>query len=186
MSNHFSTRRFAPAFATTLSSLGRHPKRFFEQMPEPAGYFEGALFIGMIMLFPALEACYFCSVDTMLVLFPSIIIGGLILTWLWTEYMHLALRMFARLEITKPSIFQISAYASAPNILHATVILSPPAFVWQLYLLWRGLVSHAGVESGTATIIIAIPVVMLLCLSLALIMMLALMGMDVVTPLLNL
>lgn len=185
MTNYFSLDQIAHSFASSVGAISKSPRIFFEEMPVATEYLDSLVFLSIILIFPGVEALYFSSVENMPVLFLSIILGGLGITWLWTEYTHIALRMFARVDVDKASLFRLSAYASAPNILHATIIFSPPAFVWQIYLLWRGLVSHTGVDSGTASVIVAIPVVMLLCLSLAVVMMLTLMGMDIISPLLS-
>lgn len=185
MTNYFSLDQIVRSFARSIGAISKQPGLFFEEMPAATEYLDSLVFLGLSLLFPGLEAMYFSSAENMPLLFLTIILVGLGITWLWTEYAHMALRMFARIDVDKAAVFRISAYASAPNILHATVIFSPPAFIWQVYLLWRGLVSHAGVENGTATVIVAIPLVMVLCIALAVVMMLALMGMDVVTPVIS-
>ena len=183
MSNYFFNDALGRSFLNSVVAVNKRPKQFFEQMiAEDGNYLESILLLSILMVFPALEAFYFNNLHTMLFVFPTIIVAGVFFTWLWSEYVHRVLSLFLNIDVTKKDVFRVVTYASAPNVLHLTLFLSPIVLIWQSYLMWRGFVSHLGIKSEVAAWLVVIPPICMFCFGSAVLMFLALAGIDFVGP----
>ncbi len=183
VSNAVYTDRLGSNFLHTVVAVNKHPKQFFEQMTaEEGNYAESALLLSLFMIFPAIEPLYFNNLDTMFYVFPAIIVAGIFSAWLWSEYVNRVLSLFLNIDVNKKDVFRVVSYASASNVLHLTLFLSPAVFMWQIYLMWRGFVSHLGLKGEVAAWLVVIPLVLAFCFGLAILMFLALSGIDFVAP----
>jgi len=90
------------------------------------------------------------------VILPATLILGLISTWLWAWYLGWASRTFCKVELETPAAFQICTYSAAPLLLSWVPVFGMIAYVWNLYLNWQGLVSHAKVGGGAALMFILV------------------------------
>jgi len=157
MPHYFHADDLAPSLARAVVAVGKKPKQFFEEMDVSDNLWDSVILMSMLMVFPATELIYFSEISYLHIVFPAVIAFGLIIGWLWSEYVCWALRVFLRKRVSKRSVFQVVTYASAPNILHLTLFLSPVALLWQTYLMWRGFVSHLGLNSEVATWVLIMP-----------------------------
>ncbi len=177
MPDYFHADDIRHSFARTMVAITKDPKHFFEHMNSNEGYKENMLLLSLLMLFPALEPVYyFHNLQAMLLIFPAIIAMGIFLGWLWSQYVCWALRVFLRIDIEKQAVFRVIAYANTPNVLHLTLILSPVALIWQGYLMWRGFVSHLGINTEVATWLIILPFIVISFSGLGIVMFMGITG----------
>lgn len=136
------------------------PGAFFAGMPR-AIYYRDALFFVSVVIF----GCSFLSVPfySMLFLFllPATWGLGLIGMWLWSRYLSWAVKGFTDARLSPANAFQLSAYAALPMLLAAIPYLGWIALLWNLYLLWQGLVSFCRLRAGVAAAIVLLPVLIL-------------------------
>ena len=154
---YFHADDMVPSFVRTLKAVSKRPTKFFEEMAEDVGYKDSIVLLAILMFFPATELVYFNDAQIMLYIFPAVIMGGLFIAWLWAQYVSWSLRVFHHHHVEKTGVFRVIAYANALNVLHLTIFLSPIVFIWQIYLMYRGFVSHLGINAEVAGWLIAIP-----------------------------
>ena len=176
MSNYFHAENPGASFVRSTMAVGKKPKQFFEQMSSDQSVYDSLILMTLLMFFPALEPIFFNDFSVMMYVFPAIIVGGVVIAWLWAEYVTWALRVFLRKRVSKSSVFHVVTYASTPNILHITVVLSPVVLLWQAYLMWRGFVSHLGVNTEVATWLLLMPFIFISFSSLGIVMFLGISG----------
>jgi len=173
---YFHADDIAPSFVRTVNAVSKRPTKFFEEMAEDVGYKDSIILLSILMFFPAAELVYFNDMEFMMYIFPAVIAGGLVIAWLWAEYVNWALRVFHHKHIEKTAVFRVIAYANALNILHLTVFLSPVVLLWQIYLMYRGFVSHLGINAEMAGWLVAIPFICISFSALGIIMFMGVTG----------
>jgi len=182
MPRYFTTEAIGSSLFSSIGSVALKPKAFFEGLDQTDGYRNSMVFLLLLLAVPAFVDSYQIDSEHLAIMFPVMEGIGLLLVWLWAGYIYWCIKLFTDHELDHASAFQLAAYSSIPLLLDVAPILFVPAFIWQLYLIRRGLILHAGIERSSANMMMAVPVVMLIALFIAAIMMLALMGLDVVTP----
>ncbi len=159
-SGYFSSQAPMRSLWPAVRGIIFAPQGFFAGLPR-AIYYRDALFFASIVIF----AMSFLSIPfhSMLLLFllPATWGLGLIGLWLWSRYLRWAVRGFADVRLSKANAFQLCAYATLPMALAAIPYLGGIALLWNIYLLWQGLVSYARVKAGVAAAIVLLPMVLL-------------------------
>ncbi len=182
MSDYFTTRNFGRSFLPAIRSLLRNPRIFFENMTKTESYRESTVFLCLILLMLGFGIVVTVeSVQPHFVL-PACIVGGLALFRFQSIYMSWTARVFAGVELSEESAFQICAYSSVPMVLDWVPYLMVATIMMQFYLSWRGLVSHGKMPIGAASVIVLLPLTFLIAMSIAFVMFMALAGVDLVTP----
>ena len=177
MPNYFHADNVAPSLVRSMVAVNKKPKQFFEDMTCEGSYKDCTILLSLLMLFPALEQLYFFDdFKILLYLIPGIIAGGIFIAWLWAEYVHRALRVFHNIHVDKVGVFRVVAYANSLNVLHLTVYLSPVVLVWQTYLMYRGFVSHLGINAEVAGWLVAIPFIFITFSGLGIVMFMGVTG----------
>ncbi|MDX8396172.1 MAG: YIP1 family protein [Mariprofundaceae bacterium] len=179
MPYYFSIQSMSSSFVTSVRTIATQPTVFFEHLSPTASYNNSLLFLSLILSIPCLEMGYITDKEHLLLNFPIFITIGLILIWFWSGYLHWCVKLFTDKQLDQSSAFQLSAYTHMPILLSATIILSPISVFWLFYLTWKGLIAHVGLNREAATLIILCPTIVLFMFSLALIMMLAMVGLDI-------
>jgi len=182
MPRYFTTEAIGSSLLGSVGSIALKPRLFFTSLDQTSSYRNSIIFLLLLLFVPALIDGYQIDAEHLLIMFPVMEGVGLLLAWIWTEYIYWSIKIFTDHELSHTSAFQLAAYSSTPLILDITPFLLLPSFIWQLYLIRQGLIRYAGVESSSVTMIIMVPIVMLIAMCIAAIMMLALMGLDLVTP----
>lgn len=185
MPRYFTPSSFAPSLFDSLGAVSLRPKTFFEQMEHSDSYRNSIIFLLVILFIPSLIDSYQISQDKMASIFPAMEGVGLLMAWMWAGYIYWSIRLFTNHQVEHTDAFQISAYSTVPMLLDFSALLIVPAFFWQLFITWRGLVSYVGIPSNHAIWMMAIPVIMLLAAILAFIMMAAMSGFDFISPILD-
>jgi len=175
-------------FSSLLGSVGSvalRPKSFFEQMQTSQSYRNSVFFLLIILFIPALIDSYQISQDKMASVLPAMEGVGMLLAWLWAGYIYWCIQLFTDHPIEHTDAFQISAYSTVPMIFDVSALLIVPLFFWQLFITWRGLVHYVGIPANIASWFMFIPVIMILAAVIAFIMLAALSGFDMISPLLD-
>ena len=182
MPRYFRSDAIASTLFASIASITLKPKAFFEELDQTDSYRNSTFFLLLLLAVPAFIDSYQIDSEHLAIMFPIMEGIGLLLAWLWAGYLYWCIRLFTDHELDHASAFQLAAYASIPLLLDVSPILLVPAFLWQLYLIRHGLILYAGIDRSSANMMMIVPVVLLISLFIAAIMMLALMGLDVVTP----
>ncbi|HKI61728.1 MAG TPA: YIP1 family protein [Mariprofundaceae bacterium] len=157
---YFTGNKPSATLLPTVKALLTTPGSFFENMPR-AIYFKDAMFFISIVVF----AFSFLSIPFhgALFLFMLPVTWGAVLIslWLWSKYMSWAVRTFTDKKLSAANAFQLSGYASLPMLLCAIPYVGAVAGLWNLYLIWLGLVSYCRVSAGAAMVILIVPIVVL-------------------------
>jgi len=185
MANDLTTVASSPKLISSIGSIIFRPKKFFKELEKTDSYRDSILLVLLILFFPALIDSYQINQEKMASILPAMEGAGLLLVWLWAGYLYWSVHLFTKHEMDHASAFQLAAYSSVPVLLDFSWFLIIPAIIWQFIISWQGLVHHAGLERGNATAIMMVPVVLLIAAFVAFIMMMALMGIDLVSPFLN-
>lgn len=185
MPNYLAPLSFAPRLLTSLGAVSVKPRLFFEQMESRNDYRSTVAFLLMILFVPSLIGSYQISQEKMASILPAMEGIGLLLAWMWAGYIYWSVKLSTDHPIEHADAFQISAYSTIPMMLDFSALLIVPAFFWQLFITWRGLVSFVGVSGSHAAWIMAIPVIMLTVAIITFVMMAALSGFDLISPLLD-
>jgi len=158
---YFSGNKPIETLLPTVKALITSPRTFFENMPR-AIYFKDAMFFVSIVIFTlSFVSMPFYSV-LFLFMLPVTWGLGLISLWLWSKYMSWAVRAFTDQKLSAANAFQISGYASLPMALCTIPYVGGIVGLWNLYLMWVGLVSYSKVGKGAAAAILIVPVVLLI------------------------
>lgn len=182
MPRYFTTQAIGSSLFSSIGSVALRPKAFFEGLDRADSYRNSVLFLLLLFSIPALIDGYQVDSKHLAIMFPVMEGVGLLVVWLWAGYLYWCVKLFTDHELDHSSAFQLAAYCSVPLFLDISPALFIPAFIWQLYLTRHGLILHAGIERSSATMIMVVPVIMSVAIFIAVIIMLALMGKDVVTP----
>ncbi|MES0371330.1 MAG: YIP1 family protein [Mariprofundaceae bacterium] len=182
MPRYFTTEAIGSSLFRSIGSVALKPKAFFAGLDRTDSYRNSIIFLLLLFSVPALIDGYLIDSKHLEVMFPVMEGFGMLLVWLWAGYIYWCVKLCTDQEMNHTSAFQLAAYCSIPLLLDISPALFIPAFIWQLYLTRQGLILHAGIERGSATMIMVVPVIMAIAIFIAAIIMMALMGKDVVTP----
>lgn len=185
MPRYFSTSSFAPSLFSSLGAVSLQPKSFFKEMQSTEGYRNSVIFLLLVLMTPALIDSYSISREKMASIFPALEGLGLLMAWFWAGYIYWCVRLFTPYEFEHTDAFQIAAYSNVPLFFDFSAMMIVPAFFWQLYITWLGLVHYVGVPAKNAAWFMFIPVVMLLSAAFAFIMLAAISGFDIISPILD-
>ncbi len=161
MSDYFESARPVESFAAALRHLAVSPGIFFAQMPRATGYSNAVWFLSITLAVP-LFVWTMMSLGMALFLAPLLWLVMLAGTWLWAWYLGWAVRLFAGRELSTVDAFHICAYANAPALLAWVPVLNVVIGIWSLILEWFGLTRYAGIGSGTALLILIVPMIVLM------------------------
>jgi len=185
MPHYFTLSSFAPSLCGSIGSVSLQPKSFFEKMERHDGYQNSVIFLLIILFVPSLIDSYQISQEKMASILPAMEGVGLLMAWMWAGYIYWCIRLFTDHQLEHTDAFQISAYSMVPMMLDISVLMIVPAYLWQLFITWRALVSFVGISNIHAAWIMAIPVVMLTAAVVAFTMMAAMSGFDFISPLID-
>lgn len=185
MARYFTLSSIGTSLIGSIGTVSLRPKTFFENMKAADGYRDSVIFMLLILLMPSLINSYMISTEKMHTIFPAMEGVGLLLTWFWAGYLYWCVKLFTEHEIEHTTAFQIAAYSNVPILLDFSALLIAPAFIWQLLITWRALVHHVGLSYSIAAWFMAIPVVMLLAGLIAFVMIAAMAGVDLLSPLIE-
>ncbi len=142
------------------------PRKMFEQMPEASGFRNNAKLLVVYLSVPTLMMTltfgtavpqfapnFITGLLMVLLIYPVSISIGLASSYLWAWYLSRAIRVFTGREVSVEVVFQICAYSGAPFAIAWGPYLGPVMALWNFFLNWRGLVSHARVGRLAALLI---------------------------------
>lgn len=184
MPQYFTLASATRSFFGSIGAVAVKPKSFFAQMKSAESYRDSVIFLMLILLIPTLIDSYLISQEKMHTIFPVLEGIGLLLGWFWAGYIYWCVKLFTKNEIEHTAAFQLAAYSSVPLLLDFSAWLIVPAYIWQLVITWKGLVNYVGLPHGMASWFMIVPVIMLASAIIAFIMMAALSGIDLLSPLL--
>jgi len=153
---YFSSNSVGETLVAATKGIMASPTRYFEDMPKAADYRNSLVLLSVYLAVPAMILSIFSGVITIIFILPATLIFGIITTWMWAWYLGWAARTFSKTEFETPAAFQICAYSAAPLLLSWVPVFGMVAYVWNLYLNWQGLVSHARVGGGAALMFILV------------------------------
>jgi len=139
-----------PSFKATMTA----PTPYFEHMPVAQGYKHSMVLLTIYLLIPALIISIFSGIITIVFIVPLFLLFGIVGTWSWAWYLGWAARTFCKSSLTTADAFQICAYGAAPAVFSMIPLVGVITTLWNLYLNWQGLVSHARIGGGSALLII--------------------------------
>jgi len=152
--NYFSSERIGETLLPSFKTIMTSPTPCFENMPVAQDYKNSMLLLAIYLMIPALIISIFSGVITVIFILPAFLLFGIVGTWLWAWYLGWATRTFCRASLTTADAFQICAYGAAPAVFSTIPFLGIVTTLWNLYLNWQGLVSHARIGGGSALLII--------------------------------
>ncbi len=154
MRQYFSSQRIGPTLMPAFLGIMTSPSLYFEKMPVARRYKDSLTLLVIYLLVPALVTCIYTGLLAALVILPVLLAFGIAGTWLWAWYLAWASRVFCKRTLSTVDAFQICAYGAAPLVFSWVPLLGVLAYLWNLYLNWQGLISHARVGGGAALLII--------------------------------
>jgi len=184
MPKYFTLASATSSFFGSIGAVAVRPKSFFENMKGADSYRDSLIFLFLILLVPTLIDSYLISQEKMHTIFPALEGLGLLLGWFWAGYLYWCVKLFTKNEMEHTTAFQLAAYSSVPLLLDFSAWLIVPAYIWQLVITWKGLVNHVGLPHDIASWLMIVPVIMLASAIIAFVMMAALSGIDLISPLL--
>ncbi len=150
----FSSDRIGETLPAAFKQALTNPAAWFAAMPEATSYKDSLVLLAIYITIPALVSSALTGFFTVIIILPLSLALGLIATWMWAWYLAWAARMFCKARLTTVDAFQICAAGAAPMVFSCIPFLMPVATLWNLYLNWQGMVSHAKVGGGCALLII--------------------------------
>jgi hypothetical protein len=159
MITYFSSNRITETLLPAIKSVITEPRLFFEEMQATTSYRDSLILMSLIMLVPSLIISLPTGIFALLVI-PFFLGLMLVCTWLWAWYLSWAVRVFSKSQLSTAAAFQICAYSAVPQLLSWVPGVNIFTSLWNLYLTWQGLVSHAKVGSGKALLILVIPMIL--------------------------
>jgi len=151
---YFSAQRIGDTLSGAFKGIMRLPSDYFAAMPPAHGYRDSMMLLSIYLAVPALMASLFTGLISVFIILPVSLLFGIIGTWMWAWYLSWAARSFCNSTLSISEAFQICAYSSAPLVFSWIPILGMLAWMWNLYLNWQGLISHARLGGGSALLII--------------------------------
>jgi len=158
VATYFSADRIVETLPAAIREVLISPKPYFEQMPPIEGFRDNLVMLGIILLPSSLIMVFPAGVMAILFL-PLALSLMLVTTWLWARYLSWAVRAFTTERLDTASAFQICAYSSVPMLFSWLPVLNVLMSLWNMYLTWRGLVSHARLKGSNALLILLVPLV---------------------------
>lgn len=168
---YFDSNRPVETFLSSVKLVLTSPRSFLEQMPPAYYYRDGIFLLTLIVMGASILSTPFYNV---LFLFMLPMTWGLILISLrlWAGYLSWAVGTFAKQKLSSKRAFQLSAYASVPLLFSFVPVLALIATLWNLYLMWLGLVAHCKVSGFSALMIIVVPLLVLIASTVVLVILL--------------
>jgi len=154
MSRYFSADNIGDTLLEAFKGVMGAPNDYFTAMPEAHDYRDSFMLLCIFLAIPALIASVGTGVISIIFILPISLLFGLLGTWLWAGYLGWAARRFCASGLSTTGAFQICAYSSAPLVFSWIPVIGLLAWLWNLYLNWQGLVSHARLGAGAALLII--------------------------------
>jgi len=151
---YFSSNHISETLLPTLKATITSPTPYFEDMPVAPNYKNSMTLLAIYLVIPALITGIFSGMMTIIFILPVLLLFGIAGTWSWSWYLGWAVRTFCKSSLTTADAFQICAYSAAPVMFSMIPLLGFIATLWNLYLNWQGLVSHARIGGGSALLII--------------------------------
>ncbi|MDX8392910.1 MAG: YIP1 family protein [Mariprofundaceae bacterium] len=151
---YFSSQRIGNTLTGAFKGIMRAPSEYFTAMPPAYNYRDSFILLLIYLSIPALMVSLFTNLINILLILPLSLFFGIIGTWLWACYLGWAARKFCASTLSTAGAFQICAYSTAPLVLSWIPIFGPIACLWNLYLNWQGMISHARLGGGSALLII--------------------------------
>ncbi len=155
---YFQSNRPAQTFLAALKSLLTQPREFFAGAPFAVFYGNSLFFASIIIFILTFVAVPFYSLGMLFMLpftWGCILIG----MWMLAAYISWGVKAFGGARLTPANAFQLSAYAFAPMMFVGLSWGGTVAFLWSMYLLWLGLVSHCRISGGRAVAVIIVPLI---------------------------
>lgn len=140
---YFSKDKVSEAVASIFFAALFRPRIMFEDLPRAQGYRESAWLMALYMSLPLLMASMLTGIITVIVILPIGLAIGIGTSWLWAWYLAAATRACTGKQILTEDAFHILAYSAPPLAVAWGPYLGPAMALWNLWLNWRGLVSHA-------------------------------------------
>jgi len=172
MATYFDATKPIETFAAVVRDVVTGPGAFFEQMPKTETYGLAVYVLTLTLAVPLLIGAMM-TLGFSLFFAPLIWLFMLAATWFWAWYLAWAARVFGKRELSTPDAFQICAYANVPMLLVWVPVLNVVLGLWSLALEWFGLTRYAGVSSGTALLLLIIPMIVLMLSMTALVVLVA-------------
>lgn len=154
MNRYFSTESIGETLFPAFKGILGSPNDYFTAMPAARDYRHSFMLLCIFLSVPALVASLFSGVISIIFILPISLMFGLIGTWFWAWYLGWAARHFCASDLTTAGAFQICAYSSAPLVFSWIPVLGLLGWLWNLYLIWQGLVSQARLGAGPSLLII--------------------------------
>ena len=154
MHRYFSSKRIGETLFPSFKGVLATPNEYFVGMPDSDEYRDSMWLLSIYLAIPALMTGLATGVLSILIILPLSLVLGLPATWMWAAYLSWAARRFCDSQLTTADAFRICAYSSAPLVFSWIPILGLVAWLWNLYLNWQGLISHAKLGAGASLLII--------------------------------
>lgn len=158
---YFDSDRIGDTLVSSVKYIITAPQGFFADMPPADAYRNSLTFLTIVLVVLAIGLSLMSGLVLLPVIFPVAIVLGLITTWMWAWYLGWACRVFCKTQLSTINAFQICAYGSVPLVFSWLPIIGMLSSLWNLYLNWQGLVSHARVGGGSALLIILGPLIVM-------------------------
>lgn len=161
MSVYFNSSHIDETLVGSVKQVVISPQGFFSGMPKTETYRDSLVFLAIVLVVLAIGISLVTSLAALPVMLATALALGIVTTWLWAWYLGWACRVFCRVQLSTANAFQICAYSSVPLVFSWLPHVGILASLWNLYLNWQGLVSHARVRGGSALMVILVPMVVL-------------------------
>ena len=129
------------------------PLKMFRHLPAPQGYKNSLILMAWFMVIPSIMLSIITGIITAIVIIPVSLFFGLGTTWLWSVYLAWASRHFTGSKLSTEEIFQICAYSAAPLAVAWGEYMATAVSLWNLILVWLGLVYYGKIGMGKAAFI---------------------------------
>jgi len=154
MTTYAARDNLSEAVVSILFAAISSPKHMFEGLPRVSGYRDSMRLMAAYMSLPLLMASMMTGLITAIVIVPVGLAVGIGTSWLWAVWLGWASRRLGHANVSTIDAFQVLAYGAPPLVFAWGPYLGPVMAVWNLWLNWRGLVSHCKLGGWTATLII--------------------------------
>ncbi len=152
---YYTGDKLSESIASVFFAALFAPRRLFGQMPNASGYRNSIRLMAVFISLPLMMASMLTGVITAIVILPVGIAVGVGTSWIWAAWLSWATSRFCGKNTSTEETFQILAYSSPPLALAWGPYLGFPMALWNLWLNWRGLVSHLHLGGFAALGIIA-------------------------------
>jgi len=153
MTTYVTRNNLSEAIISILFAAISSPKRMFEELPRASGYRDSMRLMAAYISLPLLMASMMTGLITAIAILPVGLAVGVGTSWLWAAWLGWASRRTGH-DVSTQDAFQVLAYSAPPLAIAWGPYLGPAMAVWNLWLNWRGLVSHCKLGGWTATLVI--------------------------------